>query len=241
MANSLSESLVTSLDKSLEELKTNEQVRVLILRSLVPNIFCAGADLKERAQMPIKAVPLFVQKLRCLASKIQDFPCPTIAAIDGAALGGGLEFALATDIRIASDSARMGLVETRLAIIPGAGGTQRLPRIVPPHIAKELILTGRTLNGLQAHQYGLVNHAVVQNDSLDGAYQKALSLGQEMLQCGPVALRAAKLAINQGLQTDIATGMAIEALCYSMVVNTKDRIEGLNSFKDKRKPNFIGE
>ena len=240
-ANSLSKSMVASFSNYIEELSNDSALRVLIIRSLVPGIFCAGADLKERSTMPEKEVPAFVSKLRSLSSAIYNFPLPTIAAIDGAALGGGLEYALATDIRVASNNAKLGLVETKLAIIPGAGGTQRLPRIIPRSLAKELIFTGRIISGTQAFTYGIVNHAVEQNSDGDAAYLKALSIGEEMLSCGPIALKAAKAAINYGTETDLATGLTIEGACYQDVVRTKDRLEGLAAFKEKRAPNFNGE
>lgn len=240
-ANSLSKSLARALNESLYQLGKDEELRVLIIRSVVPGIFCAGADLKERATMHIKEIPHFVAKLRSISSAIYDFPFPTIAAIDGAALGGGLEYALSADLRVASSNAKLGLVETKLAIIPGAGGTQRLSRIIPRHIAKELIFTGRILDGTQALEYGLVNYTVPQNETNDAAYQRSVSLAQEMLSAGPVALRAVKTAINRGVDVDINTGLAIEAACYQQVLVTKDRVEGLAAFKEKRAPKYIGE
>lgn len=233
--------MARALNESIYQLGKDEELRVLIIRSVVPGIFCAGADLKERATMHIKEVAPFVAKLRSISTAIYDFPYPTIAAIDGAALGGGLEYALSTDLRVASTNAKLGLVESKLAIIPGAGGTQRMPRIIPRHIAKELIFTGRILDGAQAFNYGLVNYTVQQNDNGDAAYHRAVSLAEEMLSSGPMALKAAKMAINRGLEVDITSGLAIEAACYQQVVNTKDRIEGLMAFKEKRPPKYIGE
>lgn len=121
------------------------------------------------------------------------------------------------------------------------GGTQRLPRTVPVSIAKELIFTGRIIDGSQALQYGLVNYAVPQNDDGDAAYQRSVLLAEEILSSGPVALRAAKMAINRGTEADVNTGLAIEGACYLQTVNTHDRIEGLNSFKEKRPPKYKGE
>lgn len=233
--------MARALNESIYQLAKDEELRVLIIRSVVPGIFCAGADLKERSTMHVKEIPHFVSKLRSISSAIYDFPSPTIAAIDGAALGGGLEYALSADLRVASTNAKMGLVETKLAIIPGAGGTQRLTRIIPRHIAKELIFTGRILDGAQAFHYGLVNYTVPQNDSLDAAYQRAVLLAEEMLSAGPAALRAAKMAINKGCEVDVNTGLAIEAACYQQLINTKDRLEGLAAFKEKRQPKYIGE
>ncbi|CAG7815400.1 unnamed protein product [Allacma fusca] len=182
----------------------------------------------------------FVAKARGLVTELENLPQPVIAALDGAALGGGLEMALACDIRVASSTAKMGLVETRLAIIPGAGGTQRLPRIIGMAKAKELIYTGRILDGDEAEKIGLVNYSVSQNKSGDAAYQRALELAEEILPNGPVGVRMAKVSINKGLQVDLSTGLAIEESCYAQVIPTKDRTEGLLAFREKRPPKYSG-
>uniref|UniRef100_A0A3P9B0J0 AU RNA binding protein/enoyl-CoA hydratase n=1 Tax=Maylandia zebra TaxID=106582 RepID=A0A3P9B0J0_9CICH len=213
-----------------KDIKKNKKVRSVILCSLVPGIFCAGADLKERAKMHQSEVGPFVSKARALITELGNLPVPTIAAIDGAALGGGLEMALACDIRISSNTAKMGLVETKLAIIPGAGGTQRLPRVIGVSLAKELIFAARVVDGTQAQQMGLVSHSVEQNNSGDAAYLRALELAREINPQGPIAIRMAKLAINQGIEA-----------CYSQVIPTKDRLEGLSAFKEKRQPQYKGE
>ncbi|XP_075864570.1 methylglutaconyl-CoA hydratase, mitochondrial isoform X4 [Microcebus murinus] len=170
-----------------------------------------------------------------------NLPVPTIAAIDGLALGGGLELALACDIRVAASSAKMGLVETKLAIIPGGGGTQRLPRAIGMSLAKELIFSARVLDGQEAKGVGLVSHVLEQNQEGDAAYRKALDLAREFLPQGPVAMRVAKLAINQGMEVDLVTGLAIEEACYAQIIPTKDRLEGLLAFKEKRPPRYKGE
>lgn len=183
----------------------------------------------------------FVAGLRQLLGDLEELPQPTVAALDGAALGGGLEMALACCLRTASSTAKLGLVETGLAIIPGAGGTQRLPRLIGACRAKELIYTSKILDGLQAASYGLVNYAVDQNDNGDAAYLKALELAEQIASQGPIAVRMAKLAINKGMQVDLHSGMAYEESYYSRVIPTKDRIEGLTAFKEKRRPQFKGE
>lgn len=187
--NSLGKILVSQLNEALASIKQNNKLRVLIIRSLVPKVFCAGADLRERSKMDTSEVPQFVSSLRDLITDVENLPTPVISAIDGAALGGGLELALATDIRVASSEATMGLIETKLAIMPGAGGTQRLPRIIGPAKAKELIYTARTLNGEQACMIGLVNEAVPQNKIGDAAYQTALSIAREILPNGPIGVK----------------------------------------------------
>uniref|UniRef100_A0A182PSU3 Signal peptidase complex subunit 3 n=1 Tax=Anopheles epiroticus TaxID=199890 RepID=A0A182PSU3_9DIPT len=239
--NSFSQSLVHQLLDAVDLLSHDKNVRVVILRSLVPGIFCAGADLKERATFTPQEVSRFVSKLRQMMVNIEQMPTPVVAAIDGAALGGGLEMALACDMRVVATNARLGLVETKLGIIPGAGGTQRLPRILNPAVAKELIFTARQLSGEEAKALGLVNHAVQPNDAGDAAYRRALQLAMEIVPNGPVGVRMAKKAIDRGLQVDLGTGYAIEEACYAQVIPTKDRLEGLRAFAEKRKPNFIGE
>ncbi|XP_078070486.1 methylglutaconyl-CoA hydratase, mitochondrial [Mustelus asterias] len=239
--NAISRNLVEMMTEAIEEMKRDRNVRTVILRSEVPGIFCAGADLKERAKMQPSEVGPFVSKARSLINELGNLPMPTIAVLDGAALGGGLEMALACDIRVAATSAKMGLVETKLAIIPGAGGTQRLPRIIGVSLAKELIFSGRVLDGAEAKAIGLVSHAVEQNEAGDAAYHRGLSLAKEFIPQGPIAVRLAKLAINRGMEVDLKTGLAIEEACYAQVIPTKDRIEGLNAFKEKRLPRYTGE
>ncbi|XP_075788011.1 methylglutaconyl-CoA hydratase, mitochondrial isoform X3 [Pelodiscus sinensis] len=282
--NALNKNLIKMMSKAMDALKSDKKVRTVIFRSEVPGIFCAGADLKERAKMHSSEVSSFVSKARATINEMANLPVPTIAAIDGTALGGGLELALACDIRVAASSAKMGLVETKLAIIPGAapgaagqphcspssgpgssqaagalvsqaatpqntslpcspqsGGTQRLPRIIGVSLAKELIFSARIVDGEEARAIGLISHVVEQNDSGDAAYRRALALAQEFLPQGPLAIRVAKLAINQGMEVDLVTGLAIEEACYAQTIPTKDRIEGLLAFKEKRPPRYKGE
>ncbi|XP_040612938.1 enoyl-CoA hydratase domain-containing protein 2, mitochondrial isoform X2 [Mesocricetus auratus] len=220
--NALGKVFVSELLEALAQLREDQQVRVLIFRSAVKGVFCAGADLKEREQMSATEVAIFVQRLRGLMSEIATFPAPTIAAMDGFALGGGLELALACDLRI-------------------AGGTQRLPRCLGVALAKELIFTGRRLNGMQAHELGLVNHAVAQNEEGDAAYHRALALAQEILPQAPIAVRLGKVAIDRGMEVDIASGMAIEHMCYAQNIPTQDRLEGMAAFREKRPPKFVGK
>lgn len=134
-----------------------------------------------------------------------------------------------------------GLVETKLAIIPGAGGTQRLARIIGPAKAKELIFTARIFNGTEAKELGMCNHVVDQNESKDAAYNKAIEIAKEILPNGPIGVKMAKKAIDHGMQVDINTGYAIEEACYAQVIPTSDRIEGLKAFAEKRTPKYKGE
>ncbi|XP_070192917.1 methylglutaconyl-CoA hydratase, mitochondrial-like isoform X2 [Littorina saxatilis] len=238
--NAMGRNIIQRLMDAMNQVKFDTSVRCVIMRSEVPGVFCAGADLKERAQMSNAEVASFVQKLRYSVSELASLPMPTIAAIDGAALGGGLEMSLACDMRIASSNAKIGLVETSLAIIPGGGGTQRLPRAIGAPLAKELIFTSRVLDGFQAHKMGVVNHAVEQNSDGTAAYERALELAEEILPQGPIALRMAKQAINQGIEVDLSSGLKFEEAYYAQIIPTKDRIEGLTAFKEKRKPVYKG-
>ncbi|XP_045478552.1 methylglutaconyl-CoA hydratase, mitochondrial [Harmonia axyridis] len=239
--NALGVNLVSQLKTELDRVSYEEKARVVVIKSLVRGTFCAGADLKERLKMPVDEMKQFSLQLRSLMTKVNHLPVPVIAAMDGLAMGGGLELALACDLRIASKCAKLGLVETGLAIIPGAGGTQRLPRLINPAKAKELIFTAALLNGEEAEKLGIVNHVVEQNENGNSSYLKSLEICEKMLQNGPVALKMAKAAINRGLEVDIHTGIAIEEAYYAQVIPTKDRMEALLAFQEKRKPNFKGE
>lgn len=239
--NALSKNLVGSLQTAIDAVKFDKAVRVLIIRSHAKGAFCAGADLKERAKMTPAEVGPFVAKGREIIGAWEKLPMPVIAALDGVALGGGLEMALACDLRIASSDARLGLTETKLAIIPGGGGTQRLPRIIGPARARELIFTARVLKGPEAAEIGLVNHCVEQNEQGDAAYLRSIQLAKEILPNGPIGVAMAKIAINKGTEVDMASGLGFEEACYAQVIPTSDRIEALTAFREKRKPVFKGE
>jgi len=239
--NALSKNLVKNLTSAIDAVKFDKSVRVLIIRSHAKGAFCAGADLKERAQMTPAEVGPFVAKGREIIGAWDKLGMPVIAAIDGVALGGGLEMALACDLRVASTDAKLGLTETRLAIIPGGGGTQRLPRVIGPAKARELIYTARVLGGAEAERIGLVNHCVDQNEKGDAAYQRSLALAREILPNGPIGVAMAKMAINKGTEVDLASGIGFEEAAYAQVIPTKDRVEALMAFREKRKPVFRGE
>ena len=172
-------------------------------------------------------------------NNFENMGCPTISVIDGFALGGGCELSLCSDIRVMTEKAQIGLPETGLAIIPGAGGTQRLPRIVGVSKAKEMIYTGERLTALQAHDIGLVNHVL---PDFDGAYAKALDLANIIGgDKGPIAIRAAKQAISHGINMDLQSALQFEEACYAKTIPTEDRLEGLRAFAEKRKPNYVGK
>ncbi|XP_041646572.1 enoyl-CoA hydratase domain-containing protein 2, mitochondrial [Cheilinus undulatus] len=239
--NALGHVFVSQMRALVSLLSSDSAARVVVFRSSVPGVFCAGADLKERAQMDHAESDLFVHGLRSLMTQIALLPMPTIAAVDGVAVGGGLELALACDLRTAAASAQMGLIETSRGLLPGAGGSQRLPRTIGITVAKELIFTGRCVGGLSALQMGLVNRSVDQNETGDAAYREALSLAREILPQAPLAVRLAKEAMNRGIEVNMSSAMAIERMCYAQVIPTRDRQEGMAAFIEKRPPRYTGE
>jgi enoyl-CoA hydratase/carnithine racemase len=234
--NALNFEIVRALDQHLETMRFDAAVRVVVLTGAGPKAFCAGADLKERAGLSPEQVKAFLFLLRQVFEAIEHYPKPVIAAVNGVAFGGGLEVALAADLRLAAESAVVGLTETRLAIIPGGGGTQRLPRLIGVGKAKELIFTGRRISAAQALSIGLVNQ-VCPPEQLQA---EALKLAAEICQGGPIAVQQAKYAINAGMQSDLHTGLAIEANAYQICIPTEDRLEGLAAFREKRKPVYKG-
>ncbi|EEF30028.1 probable enoyl-CoA hydratase 2, mitochondrial isoform X2 [Ricinus communis] len=235
--NAIGKEMLRGLRNTFETINNDASANVVMICSSVPKVFCAGADLKERKIMTPSEVQFFVNSLRSTFSLVEDLCIPTIAVIEGAALGGGLEMALSCDLRICGEDAVLGLPETGLAIIPGAGGTQRLPRLVGKSVAKELIFTGRKIGGREAMSMGLVNYSVPAGE----ARLKALEVAREINQKGPIAIRMAKKAINEGLKVDMASALELEEECYEQLMDTKDRLEGLASFAERRKPRYRGE
>ena len=235
--NAFNFEMLRTLAGAIEALRFRSDVRVVIITGAGEKAFCAGADLKERAGLSPVQVKEFIFTIRNLFTTIEDLNKPVIAAVNGIALGGGTELALACDIRLAAANASMGLTETRLAIIPGAGGTQRLPRLVGRGKAKELIFTGKRVPADEALAIGLVNQ-VCPPDELLAACR---AMATEICEAGPIAIAQAKYAINRGLETDLHTGLAIESNAYWITIPTKDRLEGLTAFREKRKPVYKGE
>lgn len=235
--NSINCELLNQLKQVFEASRFDNTVKVVVITGAGEKAFCAGADLKERATLSEKEVKEFIFNIRSTFSLIANYPKPVIAAINGIALGGGTELALACDIRIASEKAKMGLTETKLAIIPGAGGTQRLPRIVGYAKAKELIFTGRTVETTEALNIGLVNSVVSSESLLEEAYKMANMIKEN----GPIAIEQAKKAINRGGEVDLETGLFFESEAYQACIPTQDRLEGLKAFSEKRKPTYKGQ
>ena len=199
--------------------------------------FSTGADLKERRSMTPDQVRRYIFTIRNTFTAVEQVRVPVIAAINGFAFGGGIELALACDIRIASSNAIMGLTETSLAIIPGAGGTQRLPRIIGIAKAKELIFTAQRIDAKTALNIGLVNRVVEQ----DQLMPTALEMAWEIAKNGPVGVAQAKFAINNGMEASLGVALPLESKAYEVTIPTKDRLEALEAFAEKRKPIFKGE
>ena len=233
--NALGRELVEDLGHALADLALDREARCLVVRSGGAH-FCAGADLKERAGMSVDEVRAFVPKLAGVCEAIARLPVPTIAAVRGTAAGGGCELALACDLRVLAADARIGLRETALAILPGAGGTQRLPRIAGVAKAKRWIFTAKLYGSEDARADGVAD-VVVAPEGLDAA---ALRMAEAIAANGPVAVRLAKRAIEGGWDLSLAEGLALEWQCYEGVLGTSDREEALRAFAAKREPKFEG-
>ncbi|MBS3758868.1 MAG: enoyl-CoA hydratase [Desulfobacterales bacterium] len=235
--NSINFELLQTIRDVVWQIRFQKDIRAVIITGAGEKAFCSGADLKERAGMTQEEVKRYIYTIRTLFTEIESLNKPVIAAVNGVALGGGTELLLACDIRIASMNATMGLTETRLAIIPGGGGTQRLPRLIGRGKAKELILTGRRVDAKEAHAIGLVN-AICEPELLMDEAQKMAAM---ICEGGPIAIEQAKYAIDAGIETDLHTGLCIESNAYWITIPTEDRIEGLTAFREKRKPVYKGK
>lgn len=236
--NALSKSLLDSLKRQIEYVNSNHNIRVVLLMSNQPGYFCAGADLKERQSMNEIDTENFVHNLRKTFLEFELMRVPSIVGIDGFALGGGLELALSSDIRICTKGSTLGLTEVSLGIIPGAGGTQRLPRLLGVARAKELIYTAERIDSEKALKIGLVNHVVENYSELES---KSLEIAEKIVKNAPLSIANAKKAINHGIGYDIKTGLDVEGFCYSQIVKTEDRVEGLKAFLEKRSPIYKGK
>jgi len=233
--NALGRELVDALGTTLSELREDAGARCLVVRSAGSH-FCAGADLKERRGMTLDQVREFVPRLGAVCRAVAALPFPTIAAVRGTAAGGGCELALACDLRVLADDARIGLRETALAILPGAGGTCRLPRIAGMAVAKKWIFTAQLFTAEAAKSDG-VAEAVVPGDRLD---DEALAMAEAIAANGPIAVRLAKQAIEGGFDLSMDEALALEWQCYEGVLATSDREEALQAFAEKRPPRFTG-
>ena len=234
--NALNQALLAELSGALDDIAGDESCRVLILTGAGEKSFVAGADITELATFSVLQAKVFSRAGHAIIAKLQELPIPVMAAVNGFALGGGCEIALACDFIYAAENAKFGLPEITLGLIPGFGGTQRLPRLIGANMAKELIFTGRMITAGEAAQIGLVNRVIA------GAalMEEVLKTARDIAAKGRVSLRAAKQAVNHGLNTDLATGCHIETDAFALVLASPDAKEGTTAFLEKRRAVFKG-
>jgi enoyl-CoA hydratase len=234
--NALSKEAVEEVMQALEDAKKDESARVVVLTGAGEKAFSAGADIKAMIGMnALKARELSLMGER-LCAALEDLEKPVIAALNGYALGGGLEVAMACDLRIASENARMGQTEINFGLIPGWGGTQRLTRLIGRTKAKELVFTGKMIDAKTAEQIGIVNIVVPSEEFREAVRQFALDLASK----APVAIKVAKAVINKGADTNLDSALALEREGFGVVASTEDLQEGVKAFTEKRKPSFKG-
>ena len=234
--NPLNTQVFQELSQLFDELEENEEVRAIVLTGSGQKAFVAGADINEMSGLDVVGVNKMNSISRNVFIKIENSNKPVIAAINGLALGGGLELALACDLRICSERAKFAFPEIGLGIIPGGGGTQRLQKIVGQGLAKELIYFGEMLNAERAQDLHIINKVV----PVEEVVQTAKEWAEKLAQKPPVALQMAKVAINNGSDTDLETGLILESACFATAFATDDRKEGLQAFVQKREPVYVG-
>ena len=235
--NSLSRALVARFGEIGHELTAQDDVRLIIVTGSGDKAFCAGADLKERAGMTADDVRALLLAYETELGWLERIPVPTLAAINGAALGGGLELALLCDLRIAAQHAVLGLPETSLGVIPGAGGTQRLPRLLGEARAKELVLRAARLSAPEALILGLVNQVMPKSEQF---LLEVINWADPILSGAPLAIRAALTAMRGATTRDLKEGLALERAAYEQCLGSEDRLEALAAFSEKRRPIFKG-
>ncbi len=233
--NALSRELVDEIHAALRGLAERKDAGVVILTGSGDKAFVSGADIREMRERTRREALMAINQE--LFSAVEEFPKVIIAAVNGYALGGGCELALACDLRVAAETAKFGFPETGLGIMPAAGGTQRLPRLIGWGKAKELILTGEIVDARTAERLGMVNQVVPAAD-LPSA---ARALARKVLSRGPLATRLAKLSLNMAARTGLDTGLQIERLAQAVLFETQDKVEGMTAFLEKRPPRFRGE
>jgi enoyl-CoA hydratase len=229
--------VISELIAALDEIEKGIMPKVLILTGTGEKAFVAGTDIIEMESLSSFEAREFASFARLAIDKVAKLNRPVIAAINGFALGGGCELAMACDIRIASEKARMGQPETGLGIIPGSGGTQRLPRLVGVSRAKQLVFTGEVIDGRTALEIGLVDKVVPPDLLMEEAKKMALTIAAKPR----IALALAKSAINRGIDTGLQDGLSYEIECFAQCFSTKDQKEGMKAFLEKRKPNYTDQ
>lgn len=243
--NSLNVELLNGIVQACEVISKDKECRVVIITGAGMKVFCSGADLTERKGMSEGQVIDYLGLIQRTMAAIESLPQPVICGLNGSAFGGGTELALSCDLRVMTEEAVMRLTEVKLGIIPGAGGTQRLTRLIGKSRAKEIILTARPIGSREAVDIGLVHKVVPKGDAAEEYHSELHNQcrlwAREISTAAPLALKAAKFAIDQGFDRDLASGLAIETKAYLTLLNTKDRLEGLAAFAEKREPVYIGE
>lgn len=243
--NSLNSELLKALRQAAADISQDREVRVVILTGSGTKVFCAGADLTERKGMTEGQVLDYLNLIQSTMLAVERLAQPVICAINGSAFGGGTELAISCDLRMMTEEAVLRLTEVRLGIIPGAGGTQRMSRLIGKSRAKEMILTARPMGAKEGHDIGLIHRVVPKHegegDTHTNLMEEARKWALEIAQAAPLSLRAAKVAIDQGFDRDLDAGLALETKAYLGLVNTKDRLEGLAAFAEKRDPVYKGE
>jgi len=234
--NALSLGVLKELDRAMTELREDASVRAIVLTGAGEKAFVAGADIRELAELSPVAGKAYAETGQRIFDRIEQMGKPVVAAVNGYALGGGCELAMACTMRLASDTAKFGQPEVKLGVLPGFGGTQRLPRLVGKGRAMELILTGATIDASEAHRIGLVNRVVPAASLL----AEAKTLAQGLAAGAPIALRLSIDAINHGLEMTTTDGCAFEATAFGLVASTEDMREGTRAFVEKRKAAFTG-
>lgn len=235
--NALNSTVLDDLSAAFDELASNEAVKAVILTGSGEKSFVAGADITQMKDMNVVEGKLFAEKGQGVFLKIEQFPKPVIAAVNGFALGGGCELAMACDIRIASENAKFGQPEVGLGIVPGFGGTQRLARLIGRGMAKFLIYTADIIDAQEALRVGLVQKVTTAEGLLDEAH----SIVKRILKKSSIAVSLAKDAINRGVEMDIPNSMQYEAYIFGTCFASEDQKEGMTAFVEKRKPSFSGQ
>lgn len=234
--NAFNGALLAELSQALDEIAADEDIRVLILTGAGDKSFVAGADISELATFDSLKAKAFARRGHDIVNKLQQLPIAVIAAVNGFALGGGTEISIACDFIYASENAKFGQPEINLGVIPGFGGTQRLPRLIGTNMAKEMIYTGKMISAAEALQLGLVNK-VVPHDSL---MEEVMKTAGVIASKGKVSLREAKQAVNKGMEVDLPSGCGIEIDAFALCYASPDAKEGTSAFLDKRQAEFKG-
>lgn len=234
--NPLNWQLFEELSRLMDGLEQDRQVRAVILTGKGDRAFAAGADIRDMMHLTPLEIMEKNEMCRTTFAKMERLSKPIIAAVNGLALGGGAELAVACDLRVCSENAKFGFPEINLGIIPGAGGTQRSQRLLGHTIAKEMLFFGEMMDAQRAYQVGLVNKVVPMGELLDFARQWAAKLAEKPV----IAMRMMKTAVNTGAKVDLDSGLDLEGACFGNAFASEDRKEGMQSFVEKRKPNFVG-